>query len=190
MRHKKRGRHFSRTSSHRKAMRQNLINSLFISGRIITTIEKAKEVRSSAEKMITLAKKAVLIKDKDRAVYVHRYRQLVSKLKNKDVVQKLLGEGEWRERESIAAQYMERKGGYTRILRLSGSRLGVMSGSSFGKVPELKYKMFDVERKVRMVGHNLGDNSTRVIFELVESDSYLKSEVEEVTPVVSETKNK
>ena len=189
MRHRKRGRHFSRTSSHRKALRQNLINSLFISGRIITTIEKAKEVRSEAEKIITIAKKAVLIKDKDRASYVHKYRQLVSKLKNKNVVQKLLGEGEWRDRECIASQYMERNGGYTRILRLSGSRLGVMSGSSFGKVPELKYKLFDVERKIRMIGNNLGDNSTRVIFELVESDSFLRAESEDVVPVVNETKN-
>ncbi len=57
MRHGKRGRHLSRTSAHRKALRQNIANSLFIHGRIVTTVEKAKETRSFVEKIITIAKK-------------------------------------------------------------------------------------------------------------------------------------
>lgn len=186
MRHRKRGRHFSRTSSHRKALRQSLVNNLFINGRIVTTIEKAKEVKSFAEKMITLGKKAIAVREKDRASYVHKYRLALARLRNKAVVQKLFGEGEWRENGGLAARYVNRNGGFTRILRLSGSRIGVLSGSTFGKVPELKYKMFDVERKIRMVGSNLGDNAGRVIFELVESDSELDENQTEVKPVVSE----
>ena len=57
-----RGRTLSRTSAHRKALRQNIANSLFIYGRIVTTIEKAKETKSFAEKIITLAKKGLLKK--------------------------------------------------------------------------------------------------------------------------------
>jgi large subunit ribosomal protein L17 len=57
MRHRKRGRHLGRTPSHRKALRRNLARSLFIHGRIITTVEKAKEVRQFVEKLITTARK-------------------------------------------------------------------------------------------------------------------------------------
>lgn len=184
MRHRKRGRHLSRTTSHRRALRRNLVNSLFVSGRIVTTLEKAKEVKCFAEKMITLAKKAYMIKDKDRAGYVHKYRKALAKLQNKDIVKKLFGEGEWRETGGIAEQYLQRNGGYTRILKLSGSRLGVVSGSKIGKIPEMKYKLFDIERKIKLTGNRLGDNARLVIFELVEGDSVVSDEVEEVKPAV------
>lgn len=185
MRHKKRGRHLSRTASHRKALRRNLANSIFVSGRIVTTLEKAKEVKSSVEKIITLAKKAIVVKDKDRAAYVHKYRQALSKLQNKEVVKKLFGEGEWRENGGIAARYLQRNGGYTRILKLSGSRLGVVSGSAISKVPEMKYKLFDIERKIKLTGNRLGDNAKLVIFELVEGDSDLTKDSEEIKPIVN-----
>ena len=66
MRHRMRGRHLSRTGAHRKALRQNITNSLFVYGRIVTTLEKAKETRSFAEKIITIAKKGLLKKNADR----------------------------------------------------------------------------------------------------------------------------
>lgn len=184
MRHRKRGRHLSRTKSHRAALRRNLANSMFVSGRIVTTIAKAKEVRSFVEKIITLAKKGIAVRDSNKATYVHNLRIIFSKLQNIDVVKKLFGEGKWRESGGIANQYIDRNGGYTRILRLSGSRLGVVSGSSIGKIPELKYKIFDVERKIRMIGNRLGDNSQMVIFELVEGTSDLVSDMKEIQPVV------
>ena len=137
MRHGMRGRHLSRTAAHRKALRQNITNSLFTYGRIITTLEKAKETRSFAEKIITIAKKGLLKKDTDKPGYVHYYRQALTRLRNADVVKKLFGEGQWREAGGLAQRFMNRNGGYTRILKLSGTRLGVLSGSSIGKVPEL-----------------------------------------------------
>ena len=185
MRHRKRGRHLSRTTSHRGALRRNLVNSLFDSGRIVTTLEKAKEVKCFAEKMITLSKKAHVMKDKDRAGYVHKYRKVLAKLQNREIVKKLFGEGEWRETGGIAEQYLQRNGGYTRILKLSGSRLGVVSGSKIGKIPEMKYKLFDVERKIKLTGNRLGDNARLAIFELVEGDSVLSEDVEEVKPTVN-----
>ena len=59
MRHRKAGRKFGRTSAHREAMLRNMVCNLFEHGRIITTLEKAKEARSLAEKCITYAKKGL-----------------------------------------------------------------------------------------------------------------------------------
>lgn len=184
MRHRMRGRHLSRTAAHRKALRQNITNSLFTYGRIITTLEKAKETKSFAEKIITIAKKGLLKKNTDKPGYVHCYRQVLSKLRNADVVKKLFGEGQWHETGSIAQRYLNRNGGYTRILKLSGTRLGVLSGSSVGKIPELEYRMEGRDRKLRLLGRRLNDNASRVIFELVEGAAEMQP-VEEVKPEVA-----
>ena len=108
MRHRKRGRRLKRTSAHRKAMRRNLVSNLFLVRRIRTTPAKAKEVRSMAEKLITLAKKGGLA----------GFRRALAILDDKYIVRKLFHE--------IAPAFKERPGGYTRILRLSssGNRLG------------------------------------------------------------------
>lgn len=181
MRHGMRGRHLSRTAAHRKALRQNITNSLFSYGRIITTLEKAKETRSFAEKIITIAKKGLLKRDSDKPGYVHCYRQVLSKLRNKDAVRKLFGEGQWRETGGIAQRYLERSGGYTRILRLSGTRLGVLSGNTVGKTSEIEYKMEGRDRKLRLLGRRLNDNASRVIFELVEGKIETQPAVEETS---------
>lgn len=168
MRHRVRGRHLSRTPSHRLALRRNLAANLFKHERIVTTMPKAKEVRPFVERLITLARKAVSKKDTDRPAYVHYYRTILSRLQDKELTQKLVGEGKWREDGGIAQRYLTRNGGYTRILRLSGSRLGVLTGGKVGKVPELEYKLGGVDRKLRLIGNRLGDNADRVLFELVE----------------------
>lgn len=168
MRHRVKGRRLSRTSSHRVALRRNLAASLFTHGRIVTTMPKAKEIRPFAEKLITLARKAVSKRDTDRPAYVHYYRMILSRLQDKELTRKLVGEGKWRESGGIAQRYLTRNGGYTRIIRLSGSRLGVLTGGKVGKIQELEYKMEGVDRKLRLIGNRLGDNANRVIFELVE----------------------
>jgi len=106
MRHRRKGRKLGRNSSHRKALGRNLVTSLFEHGRITTTVEKAKEYRPMAEKMITLAKERNL----------HNIRRAVSILQSKPVVKKLF--------EEIAPRYLDRPGGYTRIVRLQKNRLG------------------------------------------------------------------
>jgi len=108
MRHRKRGRHLGRTSAHRAALRRNLISSLFLIGRIKTTPAKAKEVRSMAEKLITLGRKGGLA----------NFRLAMSRLNDLYIVNKLFKE--------IAPKYADRPGGYTRILHLPASmrRLG------------------------------------------------------------------
>ncbi len=185
MRHRKKGKHLGRTSSHRKALRRNLAINLFTYGRIITTLEKAKYVRPYVEKIISLAKKGIIKKEEDRPAYVHYYRQVMSRLNSKRAAMRLFGEGEWRESGGIAERYVDRNGGYTRIIKLSGSRLGVLSGSSVGEVPVLEYKMGGMQRKLRLIGNRLGDNASRVAFELVEET---KEEESEATSVVSTQK--
>lgn len=108
MRHMKRGRRLSRTSSHRKAMFRNMISSLFMHGRIITTPAKAKEARPIAEKLITLAKRG----PDDLAAR----RRAISLLNDAALVRSLF--------EDLGVRYKDRNGGYTRILHLSKTRVG------------------------------------------------------------------
>jgi len=97
-------RKFSMPTDQRIAMLKNLTTQLLEHGKIETTISKAKEVRSTAEKMITLGKKNTL----------HSRRMALSFITKEDVVKKLFDE--------IAPKYDERQGGYTRIIRIGPRR--------------------------------------------------------------------
>ena len=94
-----------RTSAHRRAMLANQASSMIMLGEVKTTVVKAKQTRRLVEKMITYAKIGDL----------HHKRLALSKLRDKDAVNKLFSE--------LGAKYADRKGGYTRIMRL-GQRLG------------------------------------------------------------------
>ena len=120
MRHRVAGRQLNRTSEHRLAMRRNLASSLFEHETISTTVQKARQVQSFAEKLITLAKKGTLAARRraisllgNRAIYKDDDGKLV---KSTTVVSKLFSE--------IGPRYLDRPGGYTRIIRLSKKRLG------------------------------------------------------------------
>jgi large subunit ribosomal protein L17 len=105
MRHNKSGRRLGRKTSNREAMFRNMVTSLFSHEKITTTDAKAKEIRSVAEKMITLGKRGDL----------HSVRLAASFIREKSVVSKLF--------TTIAPRYKERPGGYTRIIKL-GTRNG------------------------------------------------------------------
>lgn len=105
MRHGKSGRRLGRTTSHREAMFRNLVTSFLSHEKITTTDAKAKEIRSVAEKMITLGKRGDL----------HSLRQAASYIREKSIVTKLFS--------TIAPRYKDRPGGYTRIVKL-GIRQG------------------------------------------------------------------
>ena len=106
MRHRKRGRGLDRNTAHRKALRRNLALALFLHERIVTTPAKAKEVKSLAEKMITLARDGSLT----------ARRRALAVLSDKAIVKKLFAE--------IGPKFKDRPGGYTRILHLDKFRLG------------------------------------------------------------------
>lgn len=105
MRHRKRGRHLGRTTSHRKAMLRNMATSLFKHGRIETTLAKAKELRMYAEPLITKAKRGDL----------HARRHVARRIRDSEALAKLFDE--------IGPRYAERPGGYTRVIKL-GHRAG------------------------------------------------------------------
>jgi len=105
MRHLKQGRKLGRTSAHRKALLRNLATALFEHERITTTEPKAKELRRVADKLVTLGKRGDL----------HARRQALQVVRSTDIVRKLF--------DDIAPRFAERKGGYTRVLRL-GYRAG------------------------------------------------------------------
>jgi large subunit ribosomal protein L17 len=105
MRHRKSGRHFNRTSAHRKAMFQNMANSLFEHEVIKTTLPKAKELRRYAEPLITLAKEDS----------VANRRLAFDRTRSKEAVGKLFGE--------LGPRYQARPGGYLRVLKC-GFRAG------------------------------------------------------------------
>jgi large subunit ribosomal protein L17 len=120
MRHRVAGRQLSRTSEHRLAMRRNLVASLFEHQTVSTTIEKAKEVKAFAEKLITLAKKGTLAARR-RAIAMLGNRDIIDyedgkPVRKGTVIGKLFSE--------IGPRYLDRHGGYTRIVRLSLRRLG------------------------------------------------------------------
>lgn len=111
MRHRMAGHKLGRTTDQRKALFQNLIRELYIHERIVTTEAKARAVRADAEKLITKAKRS-LVEGGNR---VHAQRQVVAYLNDKTVAKKVFDE--------LAPRYMERPGGYVRILKM-GKRQG------------------------------------------------------------------
>ncbi|MCS7088064.1 MAG: 50S ribosomal protein L17 [Thermoflexales bacterium] len=114
MRHRVYGYKLSRSSGHRAALRRTLITQLIQHGRIQTTEAKCKAIRDQAERLITIAKKGLMTEDKAKQVYA---RRLVAARVNGGpaVVRKVFNE--------IAPRYLERKGGYTRIVKV-GYRKG------------------------------------------------------------------
>jgi len=100
MRHQKNTRKLGRTSQHRDAMLANLVASLIQHKRVKTTLAKAKAARPLAEKLVTLGKGGTL----------HDRRLAVAKIGQRDLVSKLFKE--------IAPSFKDRKGGYTRIIKL------------------------------------------------------------------------
>src|SRR3954447_10197117 len=105
MRHNVKGRKLGRTSEHRMAMFKNQIASLVESGRIVTTLSKAKELRPIAEKVVTKGKRGGV-----------DARRLVARwMPQRHLIKKLFDE--------VAPRFQDRNGGYTRILKL-GPRPG------------------------------------------------------------------
>ncbi|MCB1444558.1 MAG: 50S ribosomal protein L17 [Rhizobiaceae bacterium] len=105
MRHGKAHRKLNRTASHRKAMFANMAAALIEHEQIVTTLPKAKEMRSVADKLITLGKRGDL----------HARRQAIAQIRDVAQVKKLF--------DVLGPRYKERNGGYTRVLK-AGFRYG------------------------------------------------------------------
>ncbi len=115
MRHRVAGRRLNRSMAHRTALRRSLVTELFRHERIRTTEAKAKAIRGQAEKLITLAKRGLLAEEEIPARGVHARRLAAGRLNDPEIVVKLF--------DDIAPRYVQRQGGYTRIIKL-GPRSG------------------------------------------------------------------
>ena len=124
MRHKVFGKKLGRDTNARKALLKNLTNDLFLHGQIKTTEAKAKFVRSEAEKIITIAKKAKL----------GAKRVLASRLTNKAFVRLL---------DEIAPGFESRTSGYTRIIKMS-PRLG-------DRAPMAKIELLELDKSKKII---------------------------------------
>lgn len=125
MRHMKAGRKLGRTSEHRRALFRNQLRSLIEHERIITTLVKAKTLRPIAEKVVTLGRKADS---------VHARRLVGRWIESRDVIKRLFSE--------IGPRFVNRPGGYTRIVKLGprkgdGAELAILEFVDF-KLPEVK----------------------------------------------------
>ena len=112
MNHNKSYRKLGRRSDHRLAMMKNMTISLVNAERIETTVTRAKELRKFVEKVITLGKNYNnfnLENNDERAKAIHLRRQAFAFLRNEEAVAKVFKE--------IAPKYMDRNGGYTRIIK-------------------------------------------------------------------------
>jgi large subunit ribosomal protein L17 len=141
MRHRLKGRKLGRTTAHRQALERNIVQSLFIYGRVITTVEKAKEFRRTAERMITLAKKGGLA----------NFRRILRTIQKPEIAHKIVND--------VAKRFTDRPGGYTRVIKLGGSR-------------------WDGDGRGLFAFNRLGDNGKKAIWELVvrkEKDEEMKA---------------
>ncbi|MCK5804658.1 MAG: 50S ribosomal protein L17 [Lentisphaeria bacterium] len=146
MRHRKFTFKIGRTSAHRRSLLANAVCSLFKSGRIKTTIPKAKQIRRLAEKTITLGKKGTL----------HARRIAISRLRQPDVVAEVFSE--------IAPKYEGRQGGYTRILRL-GRRIGDAAELCFLELVEVDAVVASADGEIAVEEVESEDSTPEVVSE-------------------------
>ena len=129
MRHQVDGRKFGRNTSHRKAMFRNMANSVIAQERVVTTVQKAKEVRRVVDRLITLGKSG---SPASRRLAFDRTR-------SNEVVAKLF--------TTLADRYKERNGGYTRVLKLADRRWG--DSAEMAVIELVDHAVIDRKRKVK-----------------------------------------
>jgi len=129
MRHSVDGRKFGRNTSHRLAMFRNMANSVIEKEQIITTVQKAKEIRRVVDRLITLGKKDSL----------HSRRLAFDRTRDEAVVAKLFG--------VLAERYSKRPGGYTRVLKMSERRRG--DAAEMAMIELVDHAPIDRKKKVK-----------------------------------------
>ena len=132
MRHQVDGRKFGRNTSHRMAMFRNMANSVIAEEQIVTTVQKAKEIRRIVDRLVTLGKSG---KPASRRLAFDRTR-------DNDVVSKLF--------TTLAERYKTREGGYTRVLKKADRRRG--DGGEMAIVEMVDHPVIDRKRKPRAEG--------------------------------------
>jgi large subunit ribosomal protein L17 len=150
MRHRKHNHLLGVKTAHRTSLVANLSCSLIENGRITTTLAKARALRPSIEKAITLAKKAHV--SDDAAKKVHYRRLAIARLRSQKAVKKLFDE--------MVEQFVGRNGGYTRIYKLAIPRLGDAADMAIIEfVEEIQKKKAKKKRTTKKPKAKLEDSS-------------------------------
>ncbi len=110
MRNRNSVKQLSKQSSHRDAMFSNMVTSLFMHERIVTTKQKGKELKKISERIITRAKRNIALSETEAEKKLHNKREVMKVIKNRDIIKKLF--------DDIAIRFKDRKGGYTRMYLL------------------------------------------------------------------------
>jgi len=161
MRHlKKKNNKLNRTSSHRKAMLANMAASLIKYERIQTTDAKAKALRPFVEKLLTLSRRGDL----------HARRLVQSRLRDKDATRRLF--------EVLAPRFMDRPGGYTRIVKI-GYRPG--DNAPISLIEFVDTTLADV---MRLRGHEDGEAAAEALLEAAAATE--EDDAEEIAAEVAE----
>jgi large subunit ribosomal protein L17 len=196
MRHRFDHRKLGRKKPHRKAMLNNMVTSLFDKERIQTTDPKAKEARREAEQLITRAKKGyaahkehLALKDAGKeaeskamqAVALAHWREAGRVVRNKLVLKKLF--------EEIAPQYIERPGGYTRIVKV-GTRLGDNARTVLLELVGTKVTSTPLTKKARKKGEKEDAKAEEKTVGKRKKTAKAKEKKKEKTHVKGETKGK
>ncbi len=129
MRHNKKFNHLGRKSAHRKAMLSNMASSLILNKRIITTLAKAKALRTYVEPLITRSKEDNTANRRLVFAYLH----------NKYAVTELFRE--------VSVKVADRPGGYTRIIRMPFNRLGDASEMAMMELVDYNENLLNVDKK-------------------------------------------
>ncbi|MFH1727857.1 MAG: 50S ribosomal protein L17 [Pseudomonadota bacterium] len=166
MRHRKAYRKLSRTSSHRQAMFHNMATSLFKHEKIVTTDEKAKELRSIVEKIITQAKRQDL----------HSRRLVADVIREKEVVRKIFTQ--------IVTQMEGRAGGYTRIYKLANRKGDAAKMALIELVSKEKEDKKNKKAKTKKAAESVVE--VKEVEALTEENAEVADVVEEVTQEVSQ----
>ena len=177
MRHQKSGRKLGRNSSHRKAMFGNMVTSLFKHEQIETTESKAKELQPVAEKLITLAKRGDL----------HARRQAFAFMRDKAVTTKLF--------EDLKERFLDRQGGYTRILK-KGQRKGDGAAVSIiqllpkeEETKKSKRKTKSTKSSIKPSQKDLKELKTKKDAAKPQKEEQTKETVEPSDPIIDEDKD-
>lgn len=177
MRHGDKVNNLSRTASHRKALLNNLSCQLFQYKKIVTTIAKAKALRSYVEPFITKAKENT----------THQRRQVFSKLQDKEAIKELF--------DVISPKVGNRPGGYTRIIKL-GKRVGdnaelaLIELVDFNEIYGNGVEQADTAaKKTRRAGRSK-KAATETVAPAEETQVATEVKAEEATPEVEDNKDK
>jgi large subunit ribosomal protein L17 len=150
--HRRKGRKLKRTASHRKATLSNLSVSLIKHKKITTTLAKAKELRTFIEPLITKSKKALAAKSSSNGVHLRRIANKF--LNDKEAVKMLFDE--------IGTKVGDRKGGYTRVLKI-GRRYGDAAEMAIIELVDYNLEQADNKQKEKQTSESVSKASTKKV---------------------------